>query len=143
MTVSASTVLAACMMVAAELNGVPTAATLAILEVEGGRPGQEVLNTNGTKDLGPMQVNTIWVPHFAAEWGVDRATAHRRIRDDACVNVMVASRILRIKIDEAGGNVLLGMAHYNSRNPQHGVPYLQKVLRALLRQQKQIGMQER
>ena len=58
---SVSTVLAACMMLAAQTYEVPPALLVGIYKAEGGKAGLEVSNTNGTFDLGPMQINTIWI----------------------------------------------------------------------------------
>ena len=65
-----SKVLAACLMMASQTYSVPPAVMVGIMQVEGGRVGQQVLNTNGSYDLGPMQINTIWVPRLAKYWGV-------------------------------------------------------------------------
>lgn len=127
-------VLALCLLAAAELHHVPPEGMLALMEVEGGWDGAEILNKNGTKDLGVMQVNSAEVPAIAENWGVDRTVAHSMIRDNSCVNFQASAHILRQKIDGAHGNLLLGLAHYNSANPKYGIPYLRKVLRAALRQ---------
>ena len=37
-------------------------------------------NTNDTLDVGPMQVNTIWVSRLAARWRTTREAAHAALR---------------------------------------------------------------
>lgn len=97
-----SKILAACLMLAAQTYSVPPAVMVGILQVEGGNVGQQVHNTNGSYDLGPMQINTIWIPQLAEYWGVDSGTAARWVRDDACTNMGVAAWILRGHMDETG-----------------------------------------
>ena len=126
-------VLAACLLLAAETYGVPPAVLVGIYEVEGGRVGQEVgPNRNGSYDLGPMQINTIWLPDLARRWGVSESTARRWVRDDACTNVGVAAWILRNHIAETG-SLSRAIAHYHSRTPEYGNAYRQRVVNAMYR----------
>lgn len=68
--------LAACILMAAQNYSVPPSVLLGIYQVEGGAVGQAVgPNDNGSYDLGPMQINTIWLPELARHWGVSEATA--------------------------------------------------------------------
>ncbi len=125
--------LAACIMLASQIYSVPPAVMIGIMHVEGGRVGQQVgPNRNGTYDLGPMQVNTRWVPELARFWQVDQRTAKVAVRDDGCVNVKVAAWILRQKIEDAG-SLYLGIAHYHSATPVHGHRYAAKVIAAMER----------
>ncbi len=130
---ASATALAACLMLAAETYQVPPTVLLGILHVEGGRVGQEVgPNTNGTYDLGPMQINTVWLPELARHWQVDEATARRWVRDDGCVNFGVAAWILRGRIDRTG-DLVMGIAHYHSATPHIGARYATKVVNAIRR----------
>lgn len=125
--------LAACMMLAAQTYQVPPAVMIGIMHVEGGRVGQQVgPNVNKTYDLGPMQVNTRWLPQLAKAWQVDYKTAHRLVRDDGCVNVRVAAWILGQKIREAG-SLYGGIAYYHSATPGIGTRYAAKVIAAMER----------
>lgn len=120
--------LAACLMLASQAYDVPPAVMVGIMHVEGGKVGQQVgPNINGTFDLGPMQVNTRWLPTLASAWKVDKKTALRLVRDDGCVNVRVAAWILRQKIDEAG-SLYKGIAYYHSATPGIGTRYAAKVI---------------
>lgn len=125
---------AACLIMASQTYQVPPQVMLGILHVEGGRIGQEVSNTNGSYDLGPMQVNTLWLDDLSRYWNVDRRTARRWVRDDGCVNVHVAAWILRQKLDEAGNNLYYGIARYHSATPGIGTQYANKVVRAMEKQ---------
>lgn len=124
--------LAACLMIAAQSYQVPPAVLIGIMHVEGGRVGQQVMNTNGSYDLGPMQVNTLWLPQLQKLWRVDRRTAHHWVRDDGCVNVHVAAWILKQKIME-GGSLYRGIARYHSGTPWRGQSYAEKVVAVLER----------
>jgi len=122
--------LAACVFAASQTYAVPPAVILGVLHVEGGRVGQAVKNTNGTFDLGPMQINTIWMPELAREWNVPRDTALRWVRDDACVNVGVGTWILRKKMNETG-SLMKGISYYHSATPHLGKAYRARVIGAM------------
>lgn len=125
--------LATCLLMAAQTYQVPPAVMIGIMHVEGGRVGQQVgPNVNGTYDLGPMQVNTRWVPQLAQAWSVDQRTALRLVRDDGCVNVRVAAWILSQKIKEAG-SLYGGIAYYHSATPGIGTRYAAKVVNLMAR----------
>jgi soluble lytic murein transglycosylase-like protein len=127
-----ATTLASCLMMAAQTYAVPPAALVGIMRVEGGRVGQAVgPNSNGTYDLGPMQINTIWVPQLADHWGVSQNTAYRILRDDGCANINVAAWILRQRLDGTDNDLSLAIAHYHSYTPRFGYPYAQKVIQTI------------
>lgn len=126
-----SQMIAACLFVAAGQYQVPPAVLIGILQVEGGTVGQEVgPNQNGTYDLGPMQINTLWVKELSRHWKVSQSTARRWVRDDACVNLGVGAWILRQKINETG-SLSKGIAYYHSGTPHLGKRYRQKVIKAM------------
>lgn len=123
-------IFAACLAMAAQTYQVPPQILVGILHVEGGKVGQQVRNTNGTYDLGPMQINTLWTKELAKEWGVSRSTAKKLIRDDACTNINVAAWIFRRNLDESK-SLYKAIAWYNSRTPHIGNRYRKKVLAAM------------
>lgn len=127
---AATKILAACLMLASQTYSVPPAVLVGIYKAEGGKVGQEVKNTNGSADLGPMQINTIWLPELADKWGVSEATARKWVRDDACTNVGVSAWILKGHLDETG-SLSKAIAHYHSRTPRHGTRYKKKVVEIL------------
>ncbi len=122
--------LALCIFAAAQTYSVPAPVILGILHVEGGRVGQAVGNTNGSYDLGPMQINTIWMPELARHWQVSESRATQMVRDDACINIGVGAWILRKKMNDTG-SLYQGIAWYHSATPQYGHKYRQKVLNAM------------
>lgn len=123
-------VLAACLMLASQTYSVPPAVLVGIYKAEGGKVGQEVSNSNGSSDLGPMQINTIWLPDLSERWGVSQATARKWVRDDACTNVGVAAWILKGHLEETQ-SLSQAIAHYHSRTPHHGKRYKTKVISIL------------
>lgn len=125
-----SKVLAACILLAAQTYSVPPAVLVGILDVEGGKIGQEVSNTNGSYDLGPMQINTLWVPHLSEYWGVSHDTAKRWVRDDPCTNMSVAAWILKKHMDETN-SLPRAISYYHSRTPRFGSAYKKKVIQAM------------
>src|SRR4051812_37052059 len=124
--------LAVCIFAAAQTYVVPPSVILGILNVEGGRIGQAVHNTNNTYDLGPMQINTIWLPELAHYWGVSQTRALQEVRDDACINIGVGAWILRRKMNETG-SLYQGIANYHSATPHLGHNYQRKVVNAMRR----------
>ena len=129
----AASVLATCIFLASQQYHVPPAVMIGILQVEGGKVGQEVgPNVNGTYDLGPMQINTLWLEELSQKWKVSHDTARKWVRDDECVNVGVGAWILRQKINQTG-SLSKGIAYYHSGTPHIGKRYRQKVIDAMRR----------
>jgi len=127
-------ILAGCLMLASQTYQVPPAIMVGIMQVEGGRIGQEVgPNINGSYDLGPMQINTLWLPELARHWNVSQQTARTWVRDNGCVNMHVAAWILRNQMDDAP-NLYDAIAYYHSRTPNLGQGYARKVVKAMERQ---------
>lgn len=124
---AATNLLAACVFMAAHTYNVPPALLAGIYKAEGGKPGLAVSNTNDTHDLGPMQINTLWIPELAQIWGVDYDTAKKRVRDNMCINVDVAAWILSKHIRETK-NLTQSLQHYHSRTPKFGKKYKKRVI---------------
>jgi hypothetical protein len=57
---------------------------------EGGWVGAAVRNTNGSHDLGPLQVNSWWVPKIAALVGRPEPHVRYWLQNDACFNAEAA-----------------------------------------------------
>ncbi|MGB0719482.1 MAG: lytic transglycosylase domain-containing protein [Bdellovibrionales bacterium] len=127
---AATKILAACLMLASQTYAVPPAVMVGIYKAEGGKVGQEVANSNGTYDLGPMQINTLWLPTLAKQWGVSENTARKWVRDDACTNVGVSAWILKSHLDETG-SLAKAIEYYHSRTPKHGDRYKKRVVSIL------------
>ncbi len=57
---------------------------------EGGWIGAEVGNNDGSHDLGPLQVNSWWVPRLATITGRPERHIRHWLKQDACFNVEAA-----------------------------------------------------
>lgn len=125
-------VIAACLLAAANTYQVPPAVMIGILHVERYRGAESGPNINGSFDLGPMQVNTMWMPQLARYWGIDARKARVMVRDNVCVNMKVSAWILKQKIGEAG-DLAGGIARYHSATPALGQRYARKVISAMER----------
>ena len=133
----AATPVMRCIESAATVYRLPPAVVLILLSVEGGSLGHVSQNTNGTVDVGPMQVNTIWVPVVARHWGATPADTYAALRDNFCANVEAGTWILRQAMDQAHGDFWEGVGFYHSHDPGYKADYLRKVLRQALRLQAQ------
>lgn len=113
-----SPVTAECIIDAAKLQNFPPHIILGLLKTEGGHLGSETPNTNGSVDLGPMQINNrVWVPILARIYfnGNYRA-AYLALRDHGCYSVYIGAWIFRQYLDEAKGNYAEAVGFYNSHN---------------------------
>jgi len=101
-----------------------------LLQVEGGSLGRTSRNSNDTHDIGPMQVNTIWVPRLARRWNTTPQAAFLALRDSFCANVEAGAWILRLALDDADadGDFWKGVGFYHSRTPEYRERYLRLVL---------------
>lgn len=93
-----------------------------IYRMEGGTVGEiSRPNSNGSHDIGPMQINSWWLPKLA-EAGI----SYEDLRDDACINVLVAAWIYTQEFRRTK-DVAKAIAAYHSRTPVHQARYLAKV----------------
>lgn len=132
---TAGRVIERCILAASAAHQVPPAVLVILLNVEGGQLGRVSGNTNATVDIGPMQVNEIWLPELARHWRTSVAQAFTALRDDFCFNVEAGAWILRRGLDGARGDFWEGVGYYHSRSPGHKANYLRKVLAQALRLQ--------
>ena len=126
---------ARCLTAASASYRVPLGVLLILLRVEGGSLGHTSQNTNETVDIGPMQINSSWLPKVAAHWRAAPSAAFVALRDQFCANVEAGAWILRQALDEAHGDLWEGVGLYHSHDPGYKRDYLQKVLRVALRLQ--------
>lgn len=109
-----------CIVAASAYYNVPSALITAVLVVEGGRVGHVSPNTNGTVDMGPMQINSIHLPKFKA-MGVPREA----IVNSACVNIAAGTYILDNRLAEQSRLSWDGAANYHSKTPKYHNRYLE------------------
>jgi hypothetical protein len=97
--------------------------TLRVLyKMEGGTLGKVSQNTNGTVDIGPMQINSSWLRTLAPA-----GISLEALRDDACTNVYVAAWIYQQELKRAGGDDVMAIARYHSPTPRFQARYLRRV----------------
>lgn len=100
---------------------IPAKLIIAILNVEHGKAGQAVRNTNGTYDLGPMQINTRWMSTLK-KYSISKID----VQNDSCLNVKVGAWILGKAIANEN-NLLTGVGDYHSHTLKHNYAYSQNV----------------
>ncbi len=84
-----------------------------LMDQEGGWVGAEVRNRDGSYDLGPMQINSWWVPRFAQLVGRSPVHVQRWLRQDACFNVEAARYILLYELYRSG-DIWTAVGRYHS-----------------------------
>ncbi len=124
-----------CILAAARIHKLPPAMLVILLNVEGGSLGRVSQNMNDTVDIGPMQVNQVWIPLVATHWHATAAATFRALRDNFCANVEAGAWILRQGLDEAGSDFWRGVGYYHSHDPDEKARYLRAVLRQVIRLQ--------
>jgi soluble lytic murein transglycosylase-like protein len=117
-----------CIIWASNSYQIPADVLFGIIAVEGGSAGKEAgPNTDGTYDLGLMQINSLWAPQLAQLWGVDYHTAYTALKDSSCTNVFVGAWVLRQGVVHTG-SLYSGVAFYHTGVPGKGTAYADKVV---------------
>ena len=117
----------ACMALVAQIYSIPPRVLPAIQAVEGGRPGTVSRNTNGSEDLGIMQINTLWLPYLARYTKLPEAEVRERLIHQTCFNIAAAGLVFRTYLDEAQGDLMRAVGNYHSRTPDLHLSYREKV----------------
>jgi hypothetical protein len=112
-----------CMLVVAATAGLPPRVLPVIQSIEGGAPGMVRQDSNGTADLGVMQVNTIWIPTLAARANLPQARTRDLLINDPCFNIAAAALILRGYLAEEHGALLPALGDYHSHTPALNTGY--------------------
>ncbi len=114
-----------CVLAAAHYQQVPANIMLAIISVEGGKNGQIVRNTNGTYDLGHMQINTATYKAEIAKYGISM----HDIRYNGCKNVEAAAFLLAKRISEDKHKpYFTRVCSYHSKTPFYNTRYCSKIV---------------
>lgn len=121
----------ACIIQEAQRQQFDVLRVLAVLKAEGGRVGQYSRNTNGSYDVGPMQLNTVHIPEFAKLYGVSEPTMAQLLAYDGCFNVAVGAMVLRKRTNEANGDFWYGIGRYHSKTPAVSTKYILRVYSAM------------
>lgn len=99
---------------------VPATMILSVIKTENGSNGSRVKNTNGTYDLGVMQINTSWLPILQK-----KGISEEELRSNPCVNVHVGTWILAQGIANSEG--WRGVGNYHSYTSKHNRIYREKI----------------
>lgn len=117
-----------CVNFAARYHKVNPSVIRAIIAVENGKIGTMSKNSNGTYDMGIMQINTIHIrdlknryPTLNLSW--------EKISKGACVNIFLGTDILSRRIKEAS-SYWVGVGNYHSKTLKYRKRYLKKVYEA-------------
>lgn len=110
-----------CINEAAVEYHVPAKLIVTVLNVEQGKRGQIVKNKNGSYDIGPTQINSVWLSELS-HFGISKYA----IQYDPCANVKVGTWILS-KAISSDSNLLKGIGNFHSHTPQHNDQYSQIV----------------
>ena len=111
-----------CSIAAAVHYQIPANLVLAVAEIENGKPGQWVSNTNGTHDVGSMQFNTSYLRELA-RYGITASD----VAAAGCYSFDLAAWRLRGHIKNDKGDLWTRAANYHSRTPQYNAVYRAKL----------------
>jgi soluble lytic murein transglycosylase-like protein len=95
----------------------------AITVVEGGKIGMFSKNTNGTYDIGIMQINSIHLPEISKNF--PKIGAYE-LAYNPCVNIAIGSWILKKRLSETN-DFWTGVGNYHSKTPSKRKTYLKKI----------------
>lgn len=108
---------------------IPEVVLKTFITTEGGYPGHIRSNTDGSFDVGPMQINSIHWPELYEKFNISPID----IRFNGCMNLMVGARFIRSKIDEYGtenitdwNSLFTKLANYHSKTEKYNSKYKEK-----------------
>lgn len=114
-----------CSVIAAVKYDVPANIVLAVAELEDGKPGWFVRNTNGAYDVGPMQFNTGYLAELA-KYNI----TPEDVASAGCYSYELAAWRLRGHLRNDAGDIWTRAANYHSRTPRFNAAYRAKLVRA-------------
>jgi hypothetical protein len=120
----------ACMAFIAGINHLPPRVLPSIQGVEGGAPGVIHRNTDGSEDLGVMQINTRWLPALSGYFQLPVTQVRAHLLATPCFNIAAAGAVLRHYLDETQGDLMLAIGDYHSHTPPLNQDYQVKVVRS-------------
>lgn len=111
-------------------HAVDTMLLTAIIKTENGNQGSFVINSNGTADLGPAQINTIHLDEPWFKFQYPEANAHE-VANNVCLNIDIAANILHQRISELRPDQSIWDAagHYHSKTKKVKIIYLQRLMK--------------
>ena len=121
------------MALVASINHLPPRVLPSIQAVEGGTIGSVSPNTDGTQDLGLMQINTLWLPDLARITGTSQVAVRNRLITRPCFNISVAGAIIKLYLRETHGDLMRAIGNYHSHTPSLNAGYQIKVQQSAAR----------
>jgi len=97
---------------------------------ESGWIGAQIANRNGSYDLGPLQINSWWVPRIAALVKRSRSKVHYWLRFDPCFNAE-AARWIFLSALRSTGEYWTAVGIYHSPTKWRQKTYLISVARQM------------
>ncbi len=115
-----------CLNRIASVASVHPAVLAAYLLTERAPAGHIRINSDGSYDVGPMQINSVHWKTFYLDFGIEPLS----VRFDGCVNLMAGTKIVRDVFDRHGRDGISGWdnfykiaAEYHSSTPKHNIRY--------------------
>lgn len=115
-----------CSIAAAEQFQIPVNIMLAVADLEHGKPGQRVQNSNGTYDIGMMQFNTSYIKELTLKYGITEADVSGLA--DECYPFKLAAWRIRGHIINDAGDIWSRISNYHSRTPIYNQKYRRYVI---------------
>jgi soluble lytic murein transglycosylase-like protein len=119
------TVMSQCVQRAAKHYEISPFIIQTVVDIEGGKIGTVRKNTNGTYDLGVMQLNTVNFNKIKKRFP---NTTYLDLILKPCVNIYVGVWFLSESIKNANNNLLKGVGNYHSKTPSIHATYLKRFL---------------
>lgn len=116
-----------CVVEAANRQSLELVKVLAVMKTEGGHVGEYSRNSNGSYDIGPMQVNSIHLPELSKVYGIPEADMSQLLAYHGCFNVAVGAWLLRRRTNEAAGDFWYGIGRYHSAAKADSKKYILRV----------------
>ena len=116
-----------CVVEEAKRQSLELVKLLSVMRTEGGHLGEYSHNSNGSYDIGPMQVNTVHLPELSRIYSIPQATVSKLLAFNGCFNVAVGAWLLRRRTNEAAGNFWYGIGRYHSTARADATKYILRV----------------
>ena len=116
---------------------VPVELVAAVQRAESGAIGQRVgrvgPNSNGTYDLGAMQINTWWIQDAGEKSLINWGITEQELLQNPCTNFAVGTWLLDKNLRRYQGDVVAALSAYNTGRPDSpvGVEYAWRVIENL------------
>ncbi len=117
-----------CAITAAVKYDIAANIMLAVADKERGKPGQWVLNTNGTHDVGWLQFNTRYLRDLAS-YGISADD----VASNGCYAFDLAAWRIRNHIDNDSGDIWTRVANYHSRTPEFNNVYRKDLIKKAIK----------